>query len=125
MLIAKPFTPNVNIADVPATGLPIVIIEVRETDADTKAKIENAREFTIEFSSDKLDKAKFPEGRAQRMFAASSDLAKQLSLLSGQKEQADGTYPIDESKLAGKRVTLVKIKSSGKFAAQDTVTIKK
>jgi hypothetical protein len=124
MLTAKPFVPNVNVEDVPPTGLTIIIKEVGETSAEVKAKIENAKEFTIEFISDKLDKKKFPEGRAQRMFSATSDLAKKLSILSGQKENKDGTYQIDETKLPGKTATLVRAKSAGKFSNQDTLTLK-
>ena len=124
MLTAKPFVPNINVEDVPAAGIQIIIKEVRETNEQTKSKIENAKEFTLEFISDKLPKAKFPEQRAQRMFSAESDLAKKLSLLSGQKETREGTYPIDETKLPNKTATLIKVKSAGKFANQDTLTIK-
>jgi hypothetical protein len=123
MLTAKPFVPNINVEDVPTAGLQIIIKNVGETSAETKAKIENAKEFTIEFISDKLDKKKFPEGRAQRMFSATSDMAKKLSLLSGQKE-VNGSYQIDETKLPGKTAVLIKAKSAGKFQNQDTITIK-
>lgn len=125
MLIVKPFTPNLNVEDVGAAGLPVMILFVGETDSETKAKIENAKEYTIQFFCDKLPKEKFPDSKAQRMFGASSALAKELAILSGQKAQQDGNYVIDESKLPGKKIVLVRVKSGGKFSSQDTLTIKK
>lgn len=125
MLTATPFVPNLNVEEVDkSTGLPIVIVSVGLTSEETKAKIDNAREYTLTFTSNKLPKEKFPDGRAQRMFSPSSDLAKQLAILSGQKE-TNGSYPIDEDKLAGKTAVLIRVKSGGKFGGQDTLTIKR
>lgn len=125
MLTGKPMIPFVNVEDVPAgAGIPITIADVRETDDRTKKAVENAREFTLEFTSASLDKTKFPEGRATRMFSQDSDMFKKLSALSGQKQQSDGTFPIDESKLPGKKANLIRQKSAGKFSNQDTLTLK-
>lgn len=123
MLQAKPFIPNLNVEDVPASGLAVTIKRVAETDQETKDAIENAREYTLWFSLAKSDK--FPDGSARRMFAPSSPMAKELSILSGQKSDEDGNYPIDETKLPGKKITLIRVKSAGKFSNQDTLTIKR
>lgn len=122
---ARPFVPNLNVADVPGAGIAITIISVGETSAETKAKIENARDCTIEFSSSQLDKAKFPEGKAKRMFASESEMAKQLALLAGGSVGSNGSYDYDEKKLIGKKCTLYRIKSGGKFTEQDTLSVKK
>ena len=123
MLTAKPFVPFLNVEDVPATGLTCTIKSVGETPRETKDTVANANEFIVWLTLAKSEK--FPDGQASRMFGPTSPMAKELSILSGQKADADGNLPIDESKLPGKKIVIVRVKSAGKFSNQDTLTIKR